>query len=254
MGKKKSVVLIVLISIVMFVLAVITAFPKFTIPGTNGVKEWNPAVLQYDLGSDFGGGYYAYYYPQGVITETEYKENVEALTGDELKEYKSSYKKYGATSLYLSTNADDGIFTEGNKERVSEAFTKAFDKAVELVTERFEARAAKTGSSYSVSVVDDYAIRVQISSGENSKDMSSSEYASQAFSLFSLTDKLYFMQGEEVVSQLVDEGSSVSDLIKSVSVRTKYEVAQLQITFTDKGKEMLESFKSHPLQSPDSDH
>ena len=244
MGKKKSVALIVLISIVMFVLTVITAFPKFTIPGTNKVKEWNPAVLQYDLGSDFGGGYYAYYYPQGVITETEYKENVEALTGDELKEYKSSYKKYGATSLYLSTNADDGIFTEGNKERVSEAFTKAFDKAVELVTERFEARAAKTGSSYSVSVVDDYAIRVQISSGENSKDMSSSEYASQAFSLFSLTDKLYFMQGEEVVSQLVDEGSSVKDLIKSIRVKTKYEVAQLQITFTDKGKEMLESYKS----------
>lgn len=244
MGKKKSVVLIVLISIVMFVLAVITAFPKFTIPGTNGVKEWNPAVLQYDLGSDFGGGYYAYYYPQGVITEAEYKENVKALTGDELTEYEKSYKQHGTTSLYLSTDANDGIFTEGNQEEVSVAFKTAFAKAVDLVAERFEARAAKSGSSYSVSVVDDYAIRVELSAGEDSKDMSSSEYASQAFSLFSLTDKLYFMQGEEVVSQLVDEGSSVSDLIKSVSVRTKYEVAQLQITFTDKGKEMLESFKS----------
>ena len=123
MGKKKSVVLIVLISIVMFVLTVITAFPKFTIPGTNDVKEWNPAVLQYDLGSDFGGGYYAYYYPQGVITEAEYNENVEALTGDELEEYKDSYKQYGTTSLYLSTNADDGIYTEGNKEDISDAFT-----------------------------------------------------------------------------------------------------------------------------------
>ena len=244
MGKKKSVALIVLITIVMFVLAVITAFPKFTIPGTNGVKEWNPAVLQYDLGSDFSGGYYAYYYPQGVITEAEYKENVNALTGDELKEYEDSYKRYNNTSLYLSTDADDGIFTEGNQDEVSVAFKTAFAKAVDLVSERFEARAAKSGSSYSVSVVDDYAIRVDLSAGENSKDMSSSEYASQAFSLFSLTDKLYFMQGEEVVAQLVDEGTSVNDLIKSVSVRTKYEVAQLQITFTDKGKEMLESFKS----------
>lgn len=244
MGKKKSVVLIVLISIVMFVLTVITAFPKFTIPGTNGVKEWNPAVLQYDLGSDFGGGYYAYYYPQGVITEAEYDENVAALTGEELTKYQESYKKYGNTSLYLSTSANDGIFTEGNKDEVSVAFKTAFNKAASLVKARFAERAALTGTDCRVSVVDDYAIRVQISAGETSKAMSSSEYASQAFSLFSLTDKLYFMQGEEVVSQLVDEGTSISDLIKSVTVRTKYETAMLQITFTDKGKEMLESYKA----------
>ena len=244
MGKKKSVVLIVLITIVMCVLTVITAFPKFTVPGTNGVKEWNPAVLQYDLGSDFGGGYYAYYYPQGVITETEYKENVAALEGDELAEYQDSYKAYGNTSLYLSTDPDDGIYTVENKDEVSVGFKTAFTKAVELVTARFEERAALTGTSYRVSVVDDYAIRVQISAGEDSKDMSSSEYASQAFSLFALTDKLYFMQGEEVVEQLVDEGTSVSDLIKSVKVKTKYETAMLQINFTEKGKEMLESYKT----------
>jgi hypothetical protein len=52
------------------------------------------------------------------------------------------------------------------------------------------------------------------------------------------------MQGEEVVEQLVDEGTSISDLIKSVKVKTKYETAMLQITFTDKGKEMLESYKA----------
>ena len=244
MGKKKSVVLLTLITIVIVVLAAITAFPAFTLPGTNGVKKWNPAVLQYDLGSDFGGGYYAYYYPQGVITETEYNENVAALTGDELTDYQDSYKRYGETSLYLSTDPDDGIYTVENKETVSVGFSAAFDKAVKLVTARFEERAALTGSDYRVSVVDDYAIRVQISTGETTKDMSSSEYASQAFSLFSLTDKLYFMQGEEVVEQLVDEGASVSKLIKSVKVVTKYEVAQLKITFTEAGKAMLADYKS----------
>ena len=242
MGKKKSVVLMTLITIVIVVLSVITAFPAFTLPGTNGVKKWNPAVLQYDLGSDFGGGYYTYYYPQGVITETEYNENVKALEGEELTEYEKSYKAYG--SLYLSTKADDGIFTEGNQETVTEGFKTSFDKAVALVTARFEERAALTGSDFRVSVVDDYAIRVQISSGENSKNMASSEYASQAFSLFSLTDKLYFMQNGEVVEQLVDEGTSVKDLIKNISVKTKYETAMLHITFTEKGKEMLKDYKS----------
>lgn len=244
MGKKKSVVLMTLITIVIVVLCALTAFPAFTLPGTNGVKEWNPAVLQYDLGSDFGGGYYAYYYPQGVITETEYNENVAALKGEELQEYQNSYKRYERTSLYLSTDPDDGIFTEGNKQHVSVGFKTAFNEAVELVTARFEERAALTGSDFRVSVVDDYAVRVQLSSGETSKDMASSEYASQTFSMFSLTDKLYFMEGEEVVDELADEGTSIKDLIKSVRVKTQYEVAQLHIIFTAKGKEMLNSFKT----------
>ena len=244
MGKKKSVVLMTLITIVLVVLCAITAFPTFTLPGTNEVKKWNPAVLQYDLGTDFSGGYYAYYYPQGVITEKEYNDNVAALEGDEKTEYMESYKKYGATSLYLSTDPDDGIYTEENQETVTVGFDTAFKQAVELISERFEARAAKTGSDFRVSVVDDYAVRVQISAVETTKELSSSEYVSQAFSLFSLTDKLYFLQGEEVVEQLIDEGTSVKDLIKSVSVKTQYEVAQIKISFTDKGKEMLEKYKS----------
>nr|MBR6778189.1 hypothetical protein [Clostridia bacterium] len=214
MGKKKSVVLMTLLTIVIVVLCAITAFPAFTLPGSNGVKKWNPAVLQYDLGTDFGGGYYAYYYPQGVITETEYKKNEAALEGDELTEYKDSYKQYKDTSLYLSTDPDDGIYTVEDKENVTEGFKTAFNKAVELVSARFAERAAMTGSDFRVSVVDDFAIRVQLSKVENTKELASNEYASQAFSLFSLTDKLYFMQGEEVVEQLVDEGTSVKDLIK----------------------------------------
>ena len=52
MGKKKSVVLMVLLTIVIFVLTALTVFPAFPIPGT--VQKWNPVVLQYDLGSDLG--------------------------------------------------------------------------------------------------------------------------------------------------------------------------------------------------------
>ena len=244
MGKKKSVVLMTLITIVIVVLSVITAFPVFTLPGTNEVKKWNPAVLQYDLGTDFSGGYYAYYYPQGVITEKEYNSNVAALEGDEKAEYVESYKKYGNTSLYLSTDPDDGIYTEENQDTVTVGFQTAFAQAVELISERFEERAAKTGSDFRVSVVDDYAVRVQISAVETTKELSSSEYVSQAFSLFSLTDKLYLLQDGEVVSGLLDEGASIKDFIKSVSVKTQYKVAQIKIVFTSEGKELLAGLKS----------
>ena len=63
----------VILTIVIVVLCALTIFPAFAIPGT--VKMWNPAVLQYDLSTDLNGGYYAYYYPKGVITETEYEDS-----------------------------------------------------------------------------------------------------------------------------------------------------------------------------------
>ena len=122
MGKKKSVVLMTLLTIVIAVLCVIAAFPKFTIPGT--VKQWNPATLQYDLGADLGGGYYAYYYPEGVITQSEHdndlaslKEAEEAVLADanasqsekdaataEREEYEESYIQVQGSSLYFSTD------------------------------------------------------------------------------------------------------------------------------------------------------
>ena len=56
MGKKKSVMLMVLLTIVIIALSVVTLFP----PISFGVKDWNPVTLQFDLGADLGGGYYAY--------------------------------------------------------------------------------------------------------------------------------------------------------------------------------------------------
>ncbi len=244
MGKKKSVVLMTLITIVMLVLCAVVAFPKVTVPGSNGIEKWNPAVLQYDLGSEFSGGHYTYYYPNGVISETEYQNNVEALEGEEEQEYKDSYVRYGETGLYLSTNEEDGIFTEGNLTEVSEGFKKAFDEAVALVNARFAARAKYTGSTYRVAVVDDYAIRVDLSASEISKEMSSASYASQAFAQYANVGKLTFKIGEDLVDELKDDDAKITDLIDEVYVKTQYEIAYVKMTFTDAGEEMLKAFNN----------
>ena len=74
MGKKKSVVIMTLLTIVIVALCAITAFPAFRLPWSANKKDsWNPAILQFDVGRDFGGGYYTYYYPNGVISENEYE-------------------------------------------------------------------------------------------------------------------------------------------------------------------------------------
>ncbi len=252
MGKKKSVVLMSLITIVILVLCAIVAFPKVTVPGTGGIKKWNPAALQMDLGADFSGGHYAYYYPSGVISETEYENNVGALRDEELTEYQNSYKKY--KSLYLSTDEDDCIYTADNPDEVSAGFKDAFAKAVEVISDRFAKRAQATGSTYRVAVVDDYAIRVDISATENSKEMDSSAYVSQAFAQYANMGALSFEVATDSDSTLVDQlkepkadGSdpTVNDLIKKISVKNQYKVSFIKITFTDLGKEMIKEFKAN---------
>ncbi len=262
MGKKKSVVFITLITIVMLVLCAVVAFPKVPIPGTNKIKKWNPAAMQYDLGSEFGGGYYAYYYPEGVISEMEFNDNMNGhREGEDLwNEYACQYVQHGG--LYLSTDPDDCIIDGyeshvdiynmlivDNPGVVTEGFKTAFAKSVELITERFEERAALTGSTYNVSVVDDYAIRVDVSASENSKGQTSGEYALQTFAQFAnlgeVTLEITKDETSELVSELKEEDVTVKDLIKSVSAKTRYEVSYVKITFTDKGKEMIKNFKEN---------
>ncbi len=249
MGKKKSVVLTTLITIVLFVLLCVVAFPKVTVPGSNGIKTWNPAAMQYDLSAEFEGGHYAYYYPSGVITESEYKENLGAYVenSEDWTEYKDSYKQYKDTGLYMSTDPDDCIWTDEGE--VAVGFTDAFNKTVELISDRFAERAKHTGSTFRVAVVDDYAMRVDISATENSKEMTSASYVSQAVALFANTGKLTFevttSDGSTLVDELKDEGTSFADLIDDIYVKTEYEIAHVKINFTDKGEEMIKAFKSN---------
>lgn len=247
MGKKKSVVLMTLLTIVIVVLCAITAFPSFYIPGSDKVKKWNPAVLQYDLSMDLGGGYYAYYYPKGVISESEYESNLLALQGDdeevkaEREEFVASYKKHGG--LYLSTDPEDGIMENG---AITEEFKTAFKAAEKEIRARY---AAKDYAEYRVSVVDTYALRIELPASENTDNQTSSQYASQALSLLALTGDLTIEMGGETVDELKEEDATAKDLIKSISVDTKYEVAYIHVKFTSAGKEMVKEFKSDASSS-----
>ena len=253
MGKKKSTVLMVLLTIVMVVLCAITAFPSFAIPGT--VNIWNPAVMQYDLGADLGGGYYAYYYPTGVISETEYKNNVSALeqevneagiTSEEqakrqeaLNEYKASYTAHGG--LYLNNDSVYGIIDESevdeNDNGIVDEFENEFTAAVEEITARY---AKKAYSDYRVAVVDDFAVRVQIPASEETDETTAFENACNTFGLFAETGAMTITLTDSEISQL-DE-YELTEIIKEFSVHEQYDTAFLKVTFTSVGKEVLDEF------------
>ena len=226
MGKKKSIVLMVLLTIVIVVLCAITVVPTFTIPFTNDVKIWNPVVKQYDLGADLDGGYYAYYYPTGVISETEWK-NLEEADQAKYQEHKG---------LYLSKDADLGIITE--EGAVSKDFEENFEKATAEITARY---AAKGYSDYRISVVDDYALAIRIPASEKTEQQTAFQNAYTTFGLFAETGALEIKKGDALVDERLDY--EVDKIIKEFSVYTKYEVAYIQVKFTDVGKEMIKSYK-----------
>ena len=245
MGKKKSVVLMVLLTIVIVALCAITLFPAFTIPG--GVKKWNPVTLQYDLGTDLGGGYYAYYYPEGVITETEYQDNLSQKEGEAYDEYVGEYIRYGG--FYVSTDSDLGLLdTQGGMLALSQSFKDDFAKAVEIINARFE---KKEYSDYRVSVVDEVAVRVEIPASEYDTNNTMVDRVSSTLSSFNNLGEVTIKKGEDLVTEMVN-GAKASDLIKNVSVATRYKNAYLKITLTPEGKEMIKGVKEELSNAPQS--
>ena len=240
MGKKKSVVLMVLLTIVIVALCALTMFPVFTIPGTSEVKKWNPVVLQYDLGVDLGGGYYAYYYPEGVIPETEDFES--GKTEDD-------YLKVGG--LYLDKDEDLGIVENGE---VTQEFKDAFNAMAKEITARYEKKSA-LGKGYSearVSIVDEYSIRVELPMAANDQDNADVNKASATLSLFAYTGEMTLEKGGELVEEMQD-GATASDLIKSITVAQKYTTAYIKVKFTSAGKEMISSIKDELSTSSTTD-
>ena len=229
MGKKKSTVLMVLLTILMAVLCAITVFPTTPIPGT--VFIWNPAVMQYDFGSDLGGGYYTYYYPTGVISETEYKE-LEA-------EDQEDYVQHGG--LYINTDPMYGIVDDSEPDEDNNGFVDAFEEqfksAVAVISERY---AKKGYSDFRVAVVDDFALRVQIPASEKTDLTSAFDNACATFGLFSNTGEMTITLTDSVVSELNEY--EISEIINEFSVHTQYNVAYLKVTFSSVGEEIVNRF------------
>lgn len=241
MGKKKSVVLLTLITIVIVALCVVALVPSFSLSvfKEDSVQTWNPVTSIYDKDEVLGGGYVARYYPEGVISGAEYESDCldyEAAGEEELEEYKNSYRKFGG--LYLSTDPDDGILTKSGEEYVvTEAFAQWIAETADLIADRVAAYTEF--SSINVSVVDDYAIEVKIPS-------SNAEISSSALQAFAYTGSLSVSDGTNTYPSKTEKAS---DYFKSFKVKTSGTSAYIQITATDLGTEKLTSFKENSASS-----
>lgn len=142
MSKIKSMVFLILITIVLVVVGVMS-FASFPVPGT--VKDYNSILSIIDLGADLGGGYYTVYYPDGVISAEEFESEYAALPDEDKADYADRYVAHG------------GIYVE--KDLVDDTFIDEFQTTLEIIVDRFE---ALNLTGLTVGVQDDYSIRVQL--------------------------------------------------------------------------------------------
>jgi len=216
MGKKKSMVLMVIISVILAALTLFTVLPSFAFPWNDGLNGWRSVVAEFvDFGSDYKGGHYAYYYPEGIIPASQYK----ALSEDE----QADYAKLGDGGLYVDKNAD---IAEGNG--VSADFNEEFAKFRDMVSERYR---QKGYSDYVVTVVDNYAIRVEV-------PVSDANYA-ETLALFAETRKLTMKLNGEVVDELSDEDANIRDYIQEFSLRSQFAYRYIHVRLTKAGADLI---------------
>lgn len=253
MGKKKSVALIVLITVVLVGLLFLCITPTFPVKSPNSFRSLLSIV---DLGRDLEGGYYTVYYPEGVISKAEY----ETLEAD--YEYALSETEDGQTpsvddpsenyvayrGIYLSTDITNEAGTD-----VTEEFKSDFNNALDTIKDRYERMGM---SDYSIYLQDDYTIRVEVptpilESGESAYDGETD--VQEMLTYFSYSGEILFTDAKSASATGTAEMAGTSEYIRSVSTSNAGDQGYaVVINFTSAGREAFRTLTSSLVSSSSS--
>ena len=246
MGKKKSVVLLIIYTLLIAVLCFICTV-SFSY-GTDNMYTFSSVMrmmdkdadlgLAYganaDAGAYIGGGYSAVYYPEGVISAKEYEDNIRDMSEEDAAEYAAEYVRYpdenGAIYLEVGTACDEnGV--------VDEAFDAAFAQSLAIVNERY---ASLREDGARVDVANDYTVRVFLPA------MMESEY--YAINHFSYIGEFSIRTGdsEEDATDIfgIRSDETIADYVTSVTSGTTAGTSFLQVHFTQAGQAAMNSATS----------
>ncbi len=237
MGKKKSAILITLLTLVIAALCFICTV-SFSY-GTDGMYTFNSILRttakDADLGGIYGangykgGGISVTYYPEGVITAKEYTDNIGAYADEtEREEYENSYVPYLGGTLYLDKEDVCGNGTEPTEE-----FKTAFENTLQILQDRY-ALLKKDGAE--LAVKDDYTVRVFLPQMMDASLV--------AFTVNSYTGDFSVRYGSdaatapEILPAL--RKKTIDDYFKRAYSRTSADgTSYVALQFTKEGKEVL---------------
>ncbi len=224
MGKVKAAALTVIFTVILAVLCALCVMPEFTIPFTIGgnVKDYNSVLKVMSLDSNLGGGYYTYYYPEGVVSSSEYQAEYDAkmnISESEAEDYAADYIEYG--SIYL----EKSVWNDSS-DGADEEFIQSFDKAVDVICQRYEALEL---DYLKIEVVDDYSIRIEVSSEvESPATVFSVMAASGDFTLRHSSKNLPLLRPTKLYG--------MNTYFKSVSSKSSGSTPYVRFSMTDTGR------------------
>lgn len=230
MGKIKSAVFTIIFTVVIAVLCAMCVVPTFTLPfNINGsVSEYRSVLSVMNLDSDMGGGYYSVYYPEGVISSSEYEAEYaskKAVSEDLAADYAADYVKHGA--LYL--NAD--IVENGDADA---EFKQDFEDAVQIIVDRYEALDL---DYVKIDVADDYSVRIELSSEISDPD--------SVFSILAASGDFTLSHSSSTLPLLKPTRNyPMNTYFKKVSTRVSGDTPYVRFYLTDEGRSKVKSISN----------
>lgn len=192
MGKVKSAIITALLTAAIIVLALFATI-SCNVPGSNGVNRYNSFISKIPLGRELTGEAGTTVYADGVITKSKYELDVYG-NAEKASEYADKYSFDESSGYYIEKDKlgeDDGA-----------ALAESVAKDAEIISNRFS---LKGYSSYSVSVVNKYAIKICVPTGfsyaaykgyDSSERSTALEGVSHAVSYFVMEGGLDLRDGE----------------------------------------------------------
>ena len=256
MGKIKSAILTAILVAAIVVLAFF-ATVSYTVPGSNGVKKYNSFITSISLGGDLTGEAVAVLYPEGVISDADYKFGIpDDKDSDKYKEYVDKYENFGSVWVEKEVLGEDN----GNLKQI-----KADVKHdAEILSKRLE---EKEYSAYSVAVRDEFVIVVSVPT-----NFSYSEYNGGDFSTSSRSDKQtlisntisYLAYGGELTLRNSEVGkghdnilgsitADVNSYFKSFKTFSRGGTYAVKVNLTGEGAKAFESFSKDIVNNASSD-
>lgn len=241
MGKVKSAIIT---AFVVAAVVILSLFATISCP-FNEVERYNSFISSIHMGSDLTGEAYALFYPEGVLSKSDYYSVVNDKDNPKkAEEYVGGYNPHPTAE---AENAS--VFVENDKYGPDKNLLGSVAKDAEIISARF---AQKGYSKYSVSVIDDYVIKVSVPTNftyaaykENDAASRSEELAKIGNTIASLT-----LGGEFDLKD--GSGKEANSLIHSVSAATLFDGANyyavggnhyVRINLSDEGYKIITDSK-----------
>lgn len=239
MGKVKSAIITALLIAAILVLALFATI-SCGVPGSNGVKRYNSFMSMIPLGGEFTGEATAIIYPEGVISDSDYNyvvNDVDENNDEKREEYREKYSSNG--SLWI------------DKDKLGEDEGKGFAESVRCDAEIISDRLSQKGySNYSVTVVDDYAIRLSIPTSFSYAAYKGYDSAARSEALTNISHTITYLTLAGGLSlrdattyddsdSLISINEDINTYIKSAVPFSRGGTDALRINLTDEGFEKL---------------